>query len=147
MAALIWLAGWFDRHVATLWKDFLQKRTCGDGNTEIRDLGMQRTRGLGCFPAAVRWALTILFILRLVVLFSVVAILSLCESTSTWDPGDHCFYLFHCFGLVISFVSCLVCHTEDNNPFTPKNDLINFKFPLQLHQKYYITQYEELGFS
>ena len=28
------------------------------------------------------------------------------------------------------------------NPFTP-----NFKFPLQPHQKYYITQYEELGFS
>ena len=28
------------------------------------------------------------------------------------------------------------------NPFTP-----NFKFPLQPHQKYYITQYEDLGFS
>ena len=25
--------------------------------------------------------------------------------------------------------------------------VINFKFPLQSHQKYYITQYEELGFS
>ena len=25
--------------------------------------------------------------------------------------------------------------------------VINFKFPLQPHQKYYITQYEELGFS
>ena len=25
--------------------------------------------------------------------------------------------------------------------------VINVKFPLQLHQKYYITQYGELGFS
>ena len=25
--------------------------------------------------------------------------------------------------------------------------VINLKFPLQPHQKYYITQYEELGFS
>ena len=25
--------------------------------------------------------------------------------------------------------------------------VINVKFPLQLHQKYYIAQYEELGFS
>ena len=25
--------------------------------------------------------------------------------------------------------------------------VINVKFPLQPHQKYYITQYEELGFS
>ena len=25
--------------------------------------------------------------------------------------------------------------------------VINFKLPLQLHQKYYTTQYEELGFS
>ena len=47
------------------------------------------------------------------------------------------------------------------NPFTPKNKtnrplvrdstmrvhLINIKFPVQLHQKYYITQYEGLGFS
>ena len=30
------------------------------------------------------------------------------------------------------------CH----NPFTPKSE----QFPLQLHQKYYITQYEELAF-
>ena len=32
-----------------------------------------------------------------------------------------------------------------SNPFTPKND--QFQVPLQLHQKYYITQYEERGFS
>ena len=34
-------------------------------------------------------------------------------------------------------------------PFNPLNTkrVINFKFLLQLHQKYYITQYEELGFS
>ena len=31
------------------------------------------------------------------------------------------------------------------NPFTLKSDQL--KFPLQPHQKYYITQYEELGFS
>ena len=30
-------------------------------------------------------------------------------------------------------------------PFTPR--VINVKFPLQPRQKYYITQYEELGFS
>ena len=34
-----------------------------------------------------------------------------------------------------------VCH--DINPF-PR--VINFKLPLQPHQSYYITQYEELGF-
>ena len=29
----------------------------------------------------------------------------------------------------------------------PFHGVINVKFPLQHHQKYYITQYEELGFS
>ena len=31
-------------------------------------------------------------------------------------------------------------------PFTLSR-VINFKFPLQLHQKYYISQYEEVDFS
>ena len=31
------------------------------------------------------------------------------------------------------------------NPFFPR--VINFKFLLQPHQKYHITQYEDLGFS
>ena len=31
------------------------------------------------------------------------------------------------------------------NPFTPKSD--QFQIPQQPHQKYYTTQYEELGFS
>ena len=34
-----------------------------------------------------------------------------------------------------------LCH----KPFTPKSD--QFQIPLQPHQKYYITQYEELGFT
>ena len=39
-----------------------------------------------------------------------------------------------------------ISHQEDQfNPFTPKSD--QFKFPLQPHQEYYITQYEEIGFS
>ena len=38
-------------------------------------------------------------------------------------------------------------HTEIHrgNAFTPNSD--HFKFPLQPHQKYHITQYEERGFS
>ena len=35
---------------------------------------------------------------------------------------------------------------EHFNPFTPKSDQFQI-FPLQPHQKYYTTQYEELGFS
>ena len=39
------------------------------------------------------------------------------------------------------------CLLESLNPFIPKSTAINSKFPLQPHQKYYVTQYEELGFS
>ena len=33
-----------------------------------------------------------------------------------------------------------------SNPFTPKSDQFQIS-PAASHQKYYITQYEELGFS
>ena len=37
-------------------------------------------------------------------------------------------------------------HSVTHSDFSVKDDVINFKFPLQPHQKYYITQYGELGF-
>ena len=37
------------------------------------------------------------------------------------------------------------CYGRDLTLSLPR--VINFKFPLQPHQKYYITHYGELGFS
>ena len=36
--------------------------------------------------------------------------------------------------------------SESVNPFTPKSDQFQVS-PAELHQKHYITQYEDLGFS
>ena len=43
------------------------------------------------------------------------------------------------------FVSCVWRECVDLALSLPR--VINFKFPLQPHQNYYTTQYEELGFS
>ena len=67
---------------------------------------------------------------------------------TVWLTGQNCLVALNCSVTRPTLIACGVQPSHRNpafNPFTPR--VMNLKFPLQPHQKYYITQYGELGFS